>query len=131
MQLELLTGLSGCRASRLRGLDERRPQYLQLEHGGTRVARRADVVRMLKRVLAALTAQGVIAGASSRTHLVRAAATADQERAGEAGGAVLLGRQCVDALRVGQYALLDDRRIGPRNAGAKLEQQCGRLVPKN
>ena len=73
MQLRLLAAETGRRARRARRFDLRGAENLQLEQGRARVARRADVLRVPERVLAARAAQGMIGRTRRRPHVVSAA----------------------------------------------------------
>ena len=79
MQLDLLAAASGGFAACLRRFDQRGAEYLQLEQRGSRATRCADVLRVPKRVLAALAAQRVVRRTSRGARLVRAATLLDEE----------------------------------------------------
>src|SRR5687767_8045934 len=127
MQLRLIAAETGRRARRARRFDLRGAENLQLEQGRARVARRTDVLRLPERVLAARAAQGMIGRTRRRPHVVSAANTVLQERAGDAGRAVLLDRQGVDALRVGANSSLEARGVLGRGFRAKMMQERRRL----
>ena len=121
MQLRLLAAEAGSRARRARRFDLRGAENLQLEQRRARIARRADVSRMPKRVLATRTAQRVVRRASRRPHVVGAAKTVPQERAGNAGRAVLRDRQSVDARRVDANLLLEPGGLVGRRVRAERD----------
>ena len=86
-----------------------RLRALKLRERGARVARRADVLGMLVRVLAARSAQRVVTRARRGPNFVGRAAAVDEQRAAQVGTAVLLGCPAVDRPRVCEDLLLDRR----------------------
>src|SRR5262245_26201526 len=112
MQLDLLAGETGRLARSARRLDLRGAEDLQLEQRRPRVARSADIFRVLKRVLAARAAQRVIGGARRRAHVVSAAKPVTKKSARDAGLAMLLRRERIDARGVRANPSLDPLRVG-------------------
>src|SRR4029078_12101194 len=77
---------------------------LELRKRWERVAPRADILGMVERVLAALTAQRVITSARDRADFVSGAAAVDQQCAAEIRLAVRLDRHAFDLARVREYS---------------------------
>ena len=111
-----------------RRISDRVAERLQLRERGPRVARRAEVLGMIERMLAAHAAQRVVARAREWPQLVRGAAAVDQERTGQVGRAVLLDRHAVDRARVCAYPRLDRGCVVTRQARAEMAEQRDSLV---
>jgi hypothetical protein len=104
MQLGLGRGQARLPERRFRCRFHRGAEGLELRKRRARVAPRADILGMVERVLAALTAQRVITRARERAHFVRGAAAVDQQRAAEIGLTVRLDRHAFDLARVREYS---------------------------